>query len=122
LDSRSFPSISSSRRPSTVSADDWKDGLKLLVIVFVLSAFLDNIAAALIDGTIAGTVFRGPVHIGFLAAIVAASNAGGAGSVIGDTTTTMMWIDGIAAKSATLPTQMTRLDASRMKTSLDAAA
>ena len=38
----------------------------------------------------------GKVHIGYLAAIVAASNAGGAGSVVGDTTTTMMWIDGIS--------------------------
>jgi Na+/H+ antiporter NhaD/arsenite permease-like protein len=37
------------------------------------------------------------VRVGYLAAIVAASNAGGAGSVIGDTTTTMMWIRGIAA-------------------------
>jgi Na+/H+ antiporter NhaD/arsenite permease-like protein len=36
------------------------------------------------------------VHVGFLAAIVAASNAGGSGSVVGDTTTTMMWIDGIS--------------------------
>jgi Na+/H+ antiporter NhaD/arsenite permease-like protein len=35
------------------------------------------------------------VHIGYLAAIVAASNAGGSGSVVGDTTTTMMWIDGV---------------------------
>jgi Na+/H+ antiporter NhaD/arsenite permease-like protein len=41
-------------------------------------------------------VFRGKVHIGYLAAIVAASNAGGSGSVVGDTTTTMMWIDGVA--------------------------
>jgi len=41
-------------------------------------------------------VFRGRVHIGYLAAIVAASNAGGSGSVVGDTTTTMMWIDGVA--------------------------
>jgi Na+/H+ antiporter NhaD/arsenite permease-like protein len=41
-------------------------------------------------------VFRGKVHIGYLAAIVAASNAGGAGSVVGDTTTTMMWIDGVS--------------------------
>src|SRR5262245_18969650 len=75
--------------------DDWKGGLVLLVMIFVLSSFLDNIAAALIGGTIAGTVFRGKVHIGYLAAIVAASNAGGSGSVIGDTTTTMMWIDGV---------------------------
>jgi Na+/H+ antiporter NhaD/arsenite permease-like protein len=41
-------------------------------------------------------VFRAKVHIGYLAAIVAASNAGGAGSVVGDTTTTMMWIAGIS--------------------------
>lgn len=67
----------------------------LLVLVFVLSAFLDNIAAAMIGGTIAASVFKGKVHIGYLAAIVAASNAGGAGSVVGDTTTTMMWIDGV---------------------------
>ena len=76
--------------------DDWKGGFYLLVIVFVLSSFLDNIAAALIGGTMAGVVFRRKVHIGYLAAIVAASNAGGAGSVVGDTTTTMMWIDGVS--------------------------
>jgi Na+/H+ antiporter NhaD/arsenite permease-like protein len=76
--------------------DDWKGGFALLVVVFVLSSFLDNIAAALIGGTMARHVFRGNVHIGYLAAIVAASNAGGAGSVVGDTTTTMMWIDGIS--------------------------
>jgi Na+/H+ antiporter NhaD/arsenite permease-like protein len=35
------------------------------------------------------------VHLGYLAAIVAASNAGGSGSVVGDTTTTMMWIAGV---------------------------
>jgi Na+/H+ antiporter NhaD/arsenite permease-like protein len=76
--------------------DDWKGAFVLLVMIFVLSSFLDNIAAALIGGTVAGTVFRGKVHIGYLAAIVAASNAGGSGSVVGDTTTTMMWIDGVA--------------------------
>jgi Na+/H+ antiporter NhaD/arsenite permease-like protein len=75
--------------------DDWKGGFTLLALVFVLSAFLDNIAAAIIGATVAGTVYRHKVHIGFLAAIVAASNAGGAGSVIGDTTTTMMWLDGV---------------------------
>ena len=41
-------------------------------------------------------VYRKGVTIGFQAAIVAAANAGGAGSVIGDTTTTMMWISGIS--------------------------
>jgi len=75
--------------------DDWKGGFVLLLMIFVLSSFLDNIAAALIGGTIASAVFRGKVHIGYLAAIVAASNAGGSGSVVGDTTTTMMWIDGV---------------------------
>jgi len=76
--------------------DDWKGALALLAIVFVMSGFLDNIAAALIGGAMAHTLFRARVRVGYLAAIVAASNAGGAGSVIGDTTTTMMWIRGIA--------------------------
>jgi Na+/H+ antiporter NhaD/arsenite permease-like protein len=75
--------------------EGWKGGFVLLVLVFVISSFLDNIAAALIGGTMAAAVFRGKVHIGYLAAIVAASNAGGSGSVVGDTTTTMMWIDGV---------------------------
>lgn len=75
--------------------DDWKGGLVLLGLVFVCSAFLDNIAAAMIGGTIASTVYKGRVSTGYVAAIVAASNAGGSGSVIGDTTTTMMWISGI---------------------------
>lgn len=76
--------------------DDWRGGFVLLVMVFVLSSFLDNIAAALIGGTVAATVFRRKVHVGYLVAIVAASNAGGSGSVVGDTTTTMMWIDGVS--------------------------
>jgi Na+/H+ antiporter NhaD/arsenite permease-like protein len=75
-------------------ADDWKGGFMLLVLVFVLSSFLDNIAAAMIGGTMAAAVFKKRVHIGYLAAIVAASNGGGAGSVVGDTTTTMIWIAG----------------------------
>jgi Na+/H+ antiporter NhaD/arsenite permease-like protein len=79
--------------------DGWKGGFTLLAIVCVLSSFLDNIAAALIGGTMARHVFQGRVHIGYLAAIVAASNAGGAGSVVGDTTTTMMWIEGVSPLS-----------------------
>ena len=74
--------------------DDWKGAFALLVGVFGMSAFLDNIAAALIGGTVAGVLFKRRLHIGYLAAIVAASNAGGAGSVLGDTTTTMLWIAG----------------------------
>jgi hypothetical protein len=76
--------------------DDWKGGLTLLALVFVLSAFLDNIAAAIIGATVAATVYQHRLHIGFLAAIVASSNAGGAGSVVGDTTTTMMWLHGVS--------------------------
>lgn len=64
----------------------------LLLLVFVLSSFLDNIAAALISVTVASAVFRKNVHIGYLAGIVAASNARGSGSVVGDTTTTMLWL------------------------------
>ena len=79
--------------------DDWKGGFVLLAMIWVLSSFLDNIAAALIGGAIARTVYRGKVHIGFLAAIVAASNAGGSFSVVGDTTTTMMWIAGVSPVS-----------------------
>jgi Na+/H+ antiporter NhaD/arsenite permease-like protein len=88
-----------SRVPDVMPAylpGDWKGGFVLLVVVFVLSSFLDNIAAALIGGTMARHVFQGKVHIGYLAGIVAASNAGGSGSVVGDTTTTMMWIDGVS--------------------------
>jgi Na+/H+ antiporter NhaD/arsenite permease-like protein len=69
----------------------------LLALCWILSAFLDNIAAAMIGGVIARTVFGGRVCVGYLAAIVASSNAGGAWSVLGDTTTTMMWIDGVPA-------------------------
>jgi Na+/H+ antiporter NhaD/arsenite permease-like protein len=86
-----------SRLPELLPAflpDDWKGGFVLLVGVFVMSSFLDNIAAAMIGGTMAAVLFKRRVHIGYLAAIVAASNAGGAGSVVGDTTTTMMWIAG----------------------------
>ncbi len=88
-----------SRVPDELPAilpDNWTGAFALLGIVFVLSGFLDNIAAALIGGTMARHVFKGKVHIGYLAALVGASNGGGAGSVLGDTTTTMMWIAGIS--------------------------
>ena len=76
--------------------DDWTGGVALLGIVFVLSAFLDNIAAAVLGGVMARHLYKGRVTVGFLAAIVASANAGGAGSVIGDTTTTIMWLNGIS--------------------------
>jgi Na+/H+ antiporter NhaD/arsenite permease-like protein len=76
--------------------DDWKGAFVLLLLIAFLSSFLDNIAAALIGGAVAHTVFKGKVHVGYIAGIVAASNAGGAFSVVGDTTTTMMWIAGVS--------------------------
>ena len=88
-----------SKAPDAMPAllpDNWMGGLALLSMVLVLSSFLDNIAAALIGGVVARHVYHGKVHIAYLAGIVAASNAGGAGSVVGDTTTTMMWIDGVS--------------------------
>ncbi len=75
--------------------DDWKGAFVLLAMVWVISSFLDNIAAAMIGGAMAHQLFKAKVHIGYLAAIVAASNAGGAFSVVGDTTTTLMWIAGV---------------------------
>lgn len=76
--------------------DNWTGGMVLLGVVFVMSAFLDNIAAAVLGGVMARHVYQGRVSVGFLAAIVASANAGGAGSVIGDTTTTLMWLKGIS--------------------------
>ena len=94
--SRHFETSNAPEAMPAILPDNWKGGFALLAIVFVLSGLLDNIAAALIGATVAKHVFRDHVHIGYLAAIVAASNAGGAGSVVGDTTTTMMWIDGVS--------------------------
>jgi Na+/H+ antiporter NhaD/arsenite permease-like protein len=76
--------------------DNWTGGVALLGVVFVLSAFLDNIAASVLGGVMAKHLYRGRVTVGFLAAIVASANAGGAGSVIGDTTTTIMWLNGVS--------------------------
>ena len=75
-------------RPGGVAVDlpdDWKGGFVLLWLIALISAFLDNIAAAIIGGTVAAAIYQRRVHIGYIAAIVAASNAGGAGSVVGDT-------------------------------------
>ena len=92
---RQFEDSGVPARLPNVLPDGWTGPLVLLLAVFVISSFLDNIAAAIIGGAVAHTVFRGKVHIGYLAAIVAASNAGGCGSVVGDTTTTMLWLGGV---------------------------
>ncbi len=67
----------------------------LLLMVWLLSSFLDNIAGAMIGGVMVLRTFKTDVRVAYLAAIIAASNAGGAWSVLGDTTTTMMWIKGV---------------------------
>jgi Na+/H+ antiporter NhaD/arsenite permease-like protein len=97
--SRHFEESAIPDKMPTLLPSGWKGGVMLLVIVFMLSSFLDNIAGAIIGGTVARHVFRGKVHMGYLVAIVAASNAGGAGSVVGDTTTTMMWVAGVSPLS-----------------------
>lgn len=76
--------------------------VSLLGIVFVTSSFLDNIASAMIGCTIAYTLFNKKLHIGYVVAIVAASNAGGCGSVVGDTTTTLIWLAGHPATDVVL--------------------
>ncbi|MGN0914944.1 MAG: citrate transporter [Succinivibrio sp.] len=69
--------------------------MSIIAFIFVLSTFLDNIAAVMIGGTISYKLFRGNVHIGYVAAMCAAANAGGTGSVVGDTTTTLIWLSGV---------------------------
>jgi len=76
--------------------EGWAGSVAFLGIIFVLSGFLDNIAAAVLGGVMARHVYKGRVSVGFLAAIVASANAGGAGSVIGDTTTTIMWLNEVS--------------------------
>ncbi|MDI9347438.1 MAG: hypothetical protein QM538_02935 [Methylacidiphilales bacterium] len=78
-----------------VLPNHWIGAFLLLLIIFLLSAILDNIACAILGVVTAKIIFKDKLHLGYLVAIVGASNAGGAGSVIGDTTTTMLWISGI---------------------------
>lgn len=70
--------------------DDWRGGAMIIMMVMFLSAFLDNIAACLIGGVIAKKVYKGKIGVGFIAALIMASNLGGAPSPIGDTTTIML--------------------------------
>jgi hypothetical protein len=79
--------------------DDWKGGLVLLVMVFVLSSFLDNIAGG--DYWWHGRSPRVSVASPYR---LSRSHRGcverrGLGSVVGDTTTTMMWVSGVSALS-----------------------
>lgn len=65
----------------------------LLWAIFGLSTILDNIAAAMIGGTILMARYgQGNVPFSMLVGVIGASNLGGAGSPVGDTTTVMMFI------------------------------
>ena len=56
-----FPALLPKYLPS-----DMRAGMLLLFFVFILSSFLDNIAAALIGCSLAAAVFGGKVHIGYV--------------------------------------------------------
>ena len=66
--------------------------LAVLWVVFWLSTILDNIAAAMIGGTIAMARYGKNPPFELLVGIIGASNLGGAGSPVGDTTTVMLFI------------------------------
>ncbi len=82
--------------------DNWTGGIVLLGLIFLASLVIDNIAAAVIGAVLARHVFDGKVSLAYLAAVVGSANVGGAASVIGDTTTTMMWISGVSPISLML--------------------
>lgn len=72
---------------------------RLLWATWLMSVFLDNIAAVLIGGLILRTMYgNGKQTIPFvlLPALIGASNMGGAASFIGDTTTTLLYIAGVS--------------------------
>lgn len=67
----------------------------ILLMIWLLSGFCDNIAAALV-GMGFMTAIHGRFSLRLVLLVTIASNAGGAYSVIGDTTTTLLWINGIS--------------------------
>ncbi len=76
-----------------------KSVIKLLwiigIITFVLSAFLDNLATAIIMVTLLRKILpKGNIRMILAGVVVIGSNAGGAFSPIGDVTTTLLWIGG----------------------------
>ncbi len=83
----------------------------ILWTVFWLSTFLDNIAAAMIGGVILLSVYGKHTPFRLIVSVIAASNLGGAGSPVGDTTTVMLFLAGkpvgliLRAFMATIPAQ-----------------
>jgi len=73
-----------------------KDRTQLFVITtltFLFSTLLNNLTCTIVFLQIASRFFRGKNLIRAAAAIVIATNAGGAFSPIGDVTTTMLWLE-----------------------------
>lgn len=64
----------------------------VLWTVFFLSTVLDNIAACMIGGTILLARYGQDAPFSMLIGIIGASNLGGAGSPVGDTTTVMLFV------------------------------
>ena len=62
--SRHFETSNVPEKIPAILPDNWLGGVVLLALVFVLSSFLDNIAAAMIGGIVAKHVYHGKVHIG----------------------------------------------------------
>ena len=60
--------------------DGYPGSVALLGVIFVLAAFLDNIAAAVLGGVMARHLYKGRVTVAYIAALVAASSLGGASS------------------------------------------
>ncbi|MGR3220286.1 MAG: SLC13 family permease [Candidatus Anammoxibacter sp.] len=67
----------------------------ILAMIWLLSGFCDNIASALV-GTGLMVMIHGRFRLRTILLITVVANAGGAYSVVGDTTTTFLWIKGIS--------------------------
>lgn len=66
----------------------------ILSMIWLLSGFCDNIASALV-GMGLMTIIHGRFKLRLVLLVTIVANAGGAYSVVGDTTTTFLWIKGI---------------------------
>lgn len=69
----------------------------LFAMIWLLSGFIDNIAAALIGIGIM-VIVHGSFRLRNAIGVTLIANAGGAYSVMGDTTTTLLWISGVSQR------------------------
>ncbi len=77
-----------------LNLSDRKQFFLLIMITFLLSAFVPNLTITIVMVTIARKFFKGENFLVTVLAIVLASNAGGIFSPIGDVTNTMLWMAG----------------------------